>query len=76
MENILIDENQDFKIDPITLQKMAFVYNSLEKGWSVKKHKNLYIFKKNHEGKKEVYLDEYLKRFMKENLDINNLSFD
>ena len=40
MENILIDENQDFKIDPITLQKMAFVYNSLEKGWSVKKHKN------------------------------------
>ena len=32
---------------------------------------NLYIFSKNHEGKKEVYLDDYLTRFMKQNFDIN-----
>ena len=61
------------KIDFITLQKMVFIYNALEKGWNVKKNKNSYVFKKNHEGKKEVYLDDYLKRFMTENFDINKI---
>ena len=57
--------NKEFDINPLTLQKMAFVFNALENGWAIKKKKNLYIFSKNHEGKKEVYLDDYLKRFMK-----------
>jgi hypothetical protein len=52
---------------------MGFLYNALENGWAIKKHKDLYIFNKNHEGKKEVYLDDYLKRFLKANMDINNL---
>jgi hypothetical protein len=60
-------------LDSVKLQKMAFLYNSLENGWTVKKKKDLYIFTKNHEGKKEVYLDDYLKRFMKENFNIKNL---
>ena len=32
-----------------------------------------YIFKKNHEGKKEVYLDDYLRRFMKDNFNLEKL---
>ena len=56
----------------ITIQKMKFIYNALENGWSIKKKKDLYIFTKNHEGKKEVLLDEYLKRFMVTNMDFNN----
>ncbi|MAR51022.1 MAG: hypothetical protein CML42_07840 [Rhodobacteraceae bacterium] len=56
----------------ITIQKMKFIYNALENGWAVKKKKDLYIFSKNHEGKKEVLLDEYLKRFMVTNMDFNN----
>jgi hypothetical protein len=63
----------DFDINPLILQKMAFVFNALEDGWAIKKKKNLYIFSKHHEGKKEVYLDDYLKRFMKQNFNINNL---
>ena len=55
------------------LQKMIFLYNALENGWTIKKRNNLYIFTKNHEGKKEVLLDDYLKRFMLDNLDINKL---
>ena len=55
---------------------MAFVFNALENGWTIKKKKDLYIFSKNHEGKKEVYLDNYLKRFMKQNFNINNLLDD
>ena len=61
------------KVDCILLQKMIFLYNALEKGWVIKKKKNVYIFTKNHEGKKEVLLDDYLKRFMFENLDISKI---
>jgi hypothetical protein len=50
------------------IQKMQFIFNALEKGWSVKKNKDNYIFTKKHEGKKEVVSDNFLSRFMKENL--------
>ena len=67
-----IDTN-NMKIDCILLQKMIFIYNALDKGWTIKKKKNTYVFTKNHEGKKEVLLENYLKRFMMENLDINKI---
>ena len=70
--DIEIDINNN-KIDCILLQKMILIYNALEKGWTIKKKKNLYVFTKNHEGKKEVLLENYLKKFMMENLDVNNL---
>ena len=50
---------------------MSFLYNALENGWKVKKKGKSYVFTKNHEGKKEVLLDSYLKRFMMRNFDIN-----
>ena len=50
------------------LHKMLFIYNAIEDGWSVKKINNLYIFTKKHENKKELYLDNYLKKFIKENM--------
>jgi hypothetical protein len=71
--DIHVNDCQETTIDPIKLHKMVFLYNALENGWTIKKHKDLYIFNKNHEGKKEVYLDDYLKRFLKANMDINNL---
>tara|TARA_B100000035_G_scaffold157816_1_gene134516 strand:+ start:24304 stop:24537 length:234 start_codon:yes stop_codon:yes gene_type:complete len=70
--DINIETNK--KIDCILLQKMILIYNALDKGWTVKKKKNAYIFTKNHEGKKEVFLDTYLKRFMIDNLDINKIT--
>ena len=71
-----IDEsnnNNNIEIDKLTFRKMNFIYNALENGWNISKKGELYIFKKNHEGKKEVYLDEYLTRFMQENFDITNI---
>ena len=50
------------------LHKMIFIHNALDKGWCVKKNNNLYIFTKKHENKKELYLDNYLKKFIKENM--------
>jgi hypothetical protein len=61
------------QIDNIKFQKMMFLYNALNDGWTVKKKNGSYIFKKNHEGKKEVFLDTYLTTFMKDNLDIRKL---
>jgi|TARA_B110000908_G_scaffold19301_1_gene21701 hypothetical protein len=74
MDIDLSSDDSTKKIDFITLQKMVFIYNALEKGWAVKKNKNSYIFTKNHEGKKEVFLDDYLKHFMTENFDINKIT--
>jgi len=71
--DIKVDTN-NMKIDCIMLQKMIFLYNALDKGWTVKKKGSAYVFSKNHEGKKEVMLEEYLKRFMLENLDIGKIS--
>ena len=71
--NIHLKDNSS-EIDIIKLQKMAFIYNALEKGWNVTKKNDLYIFKKNHEGKKEVYLDDYLRRFVTANFDISKIS--
>ena len=53
---------------------MAFIYNALENGWDIKKTNDKYIFSKNHEGKKEVYLDSYLRQFIETNLSINNIT--
>jgi hypothetical protein len=66
-------ENQNVKVDAIKFQKMIFLYNSIEQGWSVKKQNDSYVFKKAHDGKKEVLEDSYLRKFMKSNLDLNKI---
>ena len=53
----------------IKMQKMVFLFNALEEGWTINKKNDYYIFKKKHEGKKEVYLDTYLKSFVERNLE-------
>jgi hypothetical protein len=61
------------EIDKIKFQKMVFLYNALDNGWSIKKRNDSYIFTKNHEGKKEVFDEQYLSIFMSENVNINNI---
>tara|TARA_B110001469_G_scaffold127517_1_gene148755 strand:- start:2110 stop:2334 length:225 start_codon:yes stop_codon:yes gene_type:complete len=73
MDSTSINLENAEKIDVIKLHKMAFIYNALEKGWNVKKNGDCYIFTKNHSGKKEVFLDTYLKKFIQNNLNIDNL---
>jgi hypothetical protein len=70
---IKLEKEQCLEIDKIRFQKMVFLFNALDKGWSIKKRKDSYIFKKNHEGKKEIFDENYLAMFMKDNADINKL---
>jgi hypothetical protein len=54
-------------------QKMVFIINAIEKGWSVKKIEDSYIFTKKHEGKKEIFQNDYLEKFVETNLDVTKL---
>ena len=55
------------KLDSKTLHKILFIYNSIESGWKVKKRGNQYIFQKLHGNKKEVFMEDYLEKFIAEN---------
>lgn len=72
-QDIFINTNNDLEIDTIKLQKMAFIYNAVESGWKICKQNDSYVFSKKHEGRKEIYLDTYLKQFLESNFDINKL---
>jgi len=65
-------ENKNYKIDPMKFQKMLFIYNAIEDGWSLKKKNGCYIFSKKTNNKKEVIKDEYLANFMKTNLELRD----
>jgi len=66
--DLKFDIPTDINIDLIKLQKLSFIYSAIDAGWSVKKRENKYIFSKKHEGKKEVYLETYLRKFVESNL--------
>jgi hypothetical protein len=64
---------ENIKIDTIQFQKMIFLFNAIENGWSVKKRGGSFVFTKSHEGKKEVLEESYLKKFMRSNIDLNKI---
>jgi hypothetical protein len=66
-------DNSNLEINNLKFKKMLFLYNALDNGWSIKKRNESYIFTKNHEGRKEIFDENYLSTFMKDNLDINNI---
>lgn len=59
-------------ITVMTKHKALFILSTLDKGWTVKKRKNKYIFVKKHGEKKEIFAEDFLKRFMEENNGIKN----
>ena len=70
---INIENGENIKIDCIKFNKMLFIFNALEEGWTIKKKEDSFIFIKNHEGKKEIFLDSYLTKFMQSKFDVNKL---
>jgi hypothetical protein len=55
-------------ISQIQLHKLIFISNALNEGWSVNKNNDKYIFRKNHDNKKEIFLDNYLENFIYKNI--------
>jgi hypothetical protein len=60
------------KIDMLTFQKMNFIMNAVETGWTVKKSEDNYIFTKKHEGKREVFMADYLEKFIDKNMKLDD----
>ena len=69
--DVSLNLSENIQIDKKTFLKMNFLYNAINEGWSVTKNNKKYIFTKAHNGKKEVFSDEYLDIFIKSNLIIN-----
>jgi|OM-RGC.v1.031707968 hypothetical protein len=52
---------------------MTFLYKSLENGWTIRKSKDIFLFKKKHNGQREILDPNYLSKFMDEHLDIEEV---
>ena len=64
------------EVDPVSYYKMLFVYRAVEDGWAVRKLRTgKFQFKKpTIQCSPEIYLEEYLHRFIAYNLCISHLS--
>ena len=58
----------DINLDKKKIQKMVFILNALDDGWSIKKSNENYIFTKKHEGKREIFKEDYLETFLISNM--------
>ena len=52
---------------------MKFIYNALENGWKVKKQDDKYVFTQMHNGKKEVFNEDYLEKFIIDNMNADSV---
>jgi hypothetical protein len=73
-----VSRNNDFSglnFENTQIQKMVFIFNAVNDGWTVKKlDVDTYEFNMDTEKiKKEIVLDDYLKKFIKNNLDVEKL---
>ena len=68
-----MESQTQVQISKKEFQKMIFIINALNQGWTIKKIEESYVFTKKHEGKKEVFQSEYLEKFVESNLDIQNI---
>ncbi len=76
MEKYSLSEIQEkyLKLDKREYQKILFINNAIEDGWSVKKENDSYIFKKKHGNKVEVFEKKYLENFIIDNSKMPKMS--
>ena len=73
LETSLLELPQNIKIDKPIFQKMLFIMNALDNGWSVKKSMDSYIFTKKHENRREIFKEDYLEQFLLTNSSTNTI---
>jgi len=70
---ILTKEDFLESLDDTIISKMVFLYNAVNDGWKIEKRDGMYVFRKKHENKEEIYSDAYLENFVSNNLRFSNL---
>ena len=65
-----MESNNERLIDYKDIQKMIFIFNALNDGWTVKKiQRNKYEFTKNNESiQREIILEDLIKKYLKVSL--------
>jgi hypothetical protein len=63
-----MDTDPTIKMSWVHFKKMTFIMNALDQGWSVKKEDDKYVFSKKHEGKREIFREDYLRTFIESNM--------
>ena len=63
-----MDTDSTIKMSWVHFKKMTFIMNALDQGWSVKKEDDKYVFSKKHEGKREIFREDYLRTFIESNM--------
>ena len=60
--------NKSIQMDNKKFQKMVFINNAIEEGWTVKKNdeSDSYIFTKKHENRREIFQSDYLEKFIQQ----------
>ena len=69
----MTDIPNNIKIEKPLFQKMVFLANALEQGWTVKKSNDTYIFTKKHENRQEIFQENYLETFLVSNYNADKL---
>jgi hypothetical protein len=64
---------ENCSIDKLKFQKMIFIYNALEDGWTIKKDHKSFILKKKHENQTKVFDELSLTEFITSNMDISKI---
>jgi hypothetical protein len=68
MSNLFTIKKLDINnVDLLTKQKMLFIFNSLENGWTISKRDDNYVFTKKHNNSSEVLSEQFLKSFILNN---------
>jgi hypothetical protein len=62
--SILLETPDNIKISKKQYQKIIFINNALDDGWSIKKMNEKYIFTKKHENRREIFQEDYLENFI------------
>jgi hypothetical protein len=70
---MMTDIPNNIKIEKPVFQKMVFLANALEQGWTVKKSNDTYIFTKKHENRQEIFQENYLETFLVSNYSADKL---
>jgi hypothetical protein len=61
----------NLKISEKEFHKIIFIYNALQDGWTIKKRCEKYIFTKHNNKDKEVYMDNFLEKFIIKNFNLD-----
>jgi len=71
---LVTDTPNNIKVNKSVFQKLIFLANALEQGWTVKKNQDTYVFTKKHENRQEVFQENYLETFLLSNYNADNFT--